>query len=288
MPVDPSAVGTVSGPFEQSWTSKDCLLYALGVGAGSESSTVELAFTTEHSEGMEQQVLPTMAVVLDTDVLETMKPVGDFDMSQVLHGEQRVEIHRPLPVQGRVVTTVEIIGLYDKGSGALVVNRSTSCDAVTGEPMFTNTWSGFLRGEGGFGGSRDDGAPQLAPPDGPPDHVLTYRTREDQGLLYRLSGDRHPLHSDPAYAARSGFPRPILHGLCTYGFTGRALLHTYCGGEAGRFRSIQARFSAPVFPGEQLTVQMWGSPSDGRAFFRTLATDGRVVLTAGACEFDPS
>jgi acyl dehydratase len=286
MPVDPGAVGTVSGPSEQSWTSKDCLLYALGVGAGSCSDSDEIAFTTENSEGVQQQVLPTMAAVLDTDVLETMKPVGDFDMSQVLHGEQRVEIHRPLPVRGRVVTTVEIIGLYDKGSGALVVNRSTSCDAATGEPMFTNTWSGFLRGEGGFGGPRDDGAPPVELPSTEPDAVLTYRTREDQGLLYRLSGDRHPLHSDPAYPARAGFPRPILHGLCTYGFTGRALLRTYCGGQAARFRSIQARFSAPVFPGEELTVG--GSPSDGRAHFRTSATDGRVVLTAGVCEFAPS
>jgi acyl dehydratase len=124
-------------------------------------------------------------------------------------------------------------------------------------------------------------------PDAPPRTVVRYSTRQDQGLLYRLSGDRHPLHSDPLYAARSGFPKPILHGLCTYGFTGRALLHTYCAGQAARFRAIQARFSAPVFPGEELTVEMWGEPADGRAHFQTRAADGRVVLSAGLCEFDP-
>ena len=282
MPVDPSAVGTVSGPFEQSWNSTDCLLYALAVGAGPD----EPAYTTEHSEGVPQQVLPTMAVVLDTDVLETMKPVGDFDVSQVLHGEQRVQLHRPIPVAGRVRTEVEIVGLYDKGTGALVVNRSVSRDAVTGEPLFTNTWSGFLRGEGGFGGPRDDGSQPIQRPDRDPDRVVRYRTREDQALLYRLCGDRHPLHSDPPYARRAGFPGPILHGLCTYGFTGRALLHTYCGGRADRFRSIQARFTSPVMPGEELTVRMWDGP--GNAQFETGAGTGpteRVVLAAGRCEF---
>ncbi|HEY2997692.1 MAG TPA: MaoC family dehydratase, partial [Acidimicrobiales bacterium] len=113
-----------------------------------------------------------------------------------------------------------------------------------------------------------------------PDHVVTYPTRTDQALLYRLSGDHNPLHSDPAFAQRAGFPRPILHGLCTYGFTGRALLHTVCGGDPAQFRSMSGRFSSPVFPGEALTVRVWVD-GEGRAAFQTVGPDGRVVLDAG-------
>ena len=137
----------------------------------------------------------------------------------------------------------------------------------------------FIRGEGGWGGDRGPSGPRNVAPERAPDHQVTYQTREDQALLYRLNGDRNPLHSDPKFAAKGGFPKPILHGLCTYGFTGRALLHELCGSEPSRFGSMEARFASPVMPGEALTVKMWDD-GDG-AVFQTCATDDRVVMDGG-------
>ncbi len=278
MPIDPDAVGATSEPVERSWTSKDCLLYAVGVGAGTE----ELAFTTENSDGIEQQVLPTFAVIAGAGGGGAMRSIGDFDPAQLVHGEQTFALHGPIPTEGRVRTVTTVTGIYDKGSGALVETESESVDAESGQPRFTTRSSAFIRGEGGFGGER--GPSKKTPlPERDPDHRVTYRTREDQALIYRLSGDRNPLHSDPAFAARAGFDRPILHGLCTYGFTGRALLHELCGSDPTRFRSMEGRFTSPVFPGEQLEVAIWSD--GGHAVFQTQGQDGRVVLV-GACEVE--
>ena len=156
--------------------------------------------------------------------------------------------------------------------------------ADSGEPLFTNRSSLFLRGEGGFGGDRGPSTSRTAAPDRAPDLSVTYQTRPDQALLYRLNGDRNPLHSDPAFAARGGFPKPILHGLCTYGFTGRGLLHLLCEGDPARFHGMEARFTSPVMPGEALTIDVWRT-GDGEAAFRTTASDGRVVLDGGLCTY---
>lgn len=278
MPIDPDAVGATSEPVERSWTSKDCLLYAVGVGAG----TDELAFTTENSEGVEQQVLPTFAVIAGAGGGGAMRRIGDVDPAQLVHGEQTFALHAPIPTEGRVRTVTTVTGIYDKGSGALVETESESVDAESGQPRFTTRSSAFIRGEGGFGGDR--GPSKKTPlPERDPDHRVTYRTREDQALIYRLSGDRNPLHSDPAFAARAGFDLPILHGLCTYGFTGRALLHELCASDPARFRSMEGRFTSPVFPGEQLDIAIWSD--GGQAVFQTQGQDGRVVLV-GACEVD--
>jgi len=285
MPIDPAAVGAKGEPVEHSWTSKDCLLYAIGVGAGAVDPLDELAFTTENTGSVSQQVLPTMAVVLGTGGFGAMQSIGTFNPAMLVHGEQSIELHRPLPAEGRVSTVGEIIGIWDKGKGALVESRSVSTDLADGEPLFSSVSSAFIRGEGGWGGERGPSGPRNVAPDGEPDHAVTYATRKDQALLYRLSGDRNPLHSDPAFAAMGGFPRPILHGLCTYGFTGRALLHTLCAGDPGRFRSMEGRFSSPVFPGESLTVKVWVS-EPGEAVFQTSGDDGRIVLDAGRCTFD--
>jgi acyl dehydratase len=145
--------------------------------------------------------------------------------------------------------------------------------------------SAFIRGEGGWGGERGPSGPRNEAPDRDPDATITYPTRPEQALVYRLSGDRNPLHSDPSFAALAGFDRPILHGLCTYGFTGRALLHELCGSDPARFRSMEGRFSSPVMPGEELTVQVWRT-GDGQAVYRTLASGDRVVLDSGAVTFD--
>jgi len=284
MPVNPDAVGLTSEPRERVWTSKDCLLYALGVGAGMDDPTgAELEFTTENSIGVTQRVLPTMAVVLPAGGLD-VSSLGQVDLTKMLHGDQSITLHREIPVEGRLRSTGTVVGLYDKGSAAVAVLEVTNVLADSGEPLFTNRMSLFLRGEGGFGGERGPSAFRNAAPERAPDHSITYQTRTDQALLYRLNGDRNPLHADPKFAAKGGFPKPILHGLCTYGFTGRALVHGLCGSDPARFRSMDARFTSPVMPGEALTIRMWDDGA-GRALFQTTGADGRVVLDGGLCTF---
>jgi acyl dehydratase len=202
----------------------------------------------------------------------------------LVHAEQAFELHRELPPAGAVRTVSKVTGIYDKGSGALVASEAHAVDVETGEPVITTRSAVFIRGEGGFGGDRGP-RDQWAPPDRAPDHKVTYPTRPDQALIYRLSGDYNPLHSDPEFAARAGFDRPILHGLCTYGVTGRALLHSVAGSDPARFRSMSGRFSSPVFPGESLTVSIW---VDGSAvLFRTAKDDGTVVIDRGRAEVTP-
>jgi acyl dehydratase len=284
MPINPDAVGTRSEPVRRSWDSKDCLLYAVGVGAGAQDPADELAFTTENSQDVDQKVLPTTAVVLGA-AGAGLGAIGTFNPVMLVHGEQGVELAREIPVEGELESVTEIVGIWDKGSGALVQTETVSSLVSDGQPLFTTTTGLFLRGEGGWGGERGPSS-SFEVPDKPADHEITYPTRIDQALLYRLSGDRNPLHSDPAFAKMAGFDRPILHGLCTYGFTGRALLHTLAGGDPGRFRSMNGRFSSPVFPGEALTVKVWRT-GDGEAAFQTLGPDGRVVLDAGRATFAP-
>jgi acyl dehydratase len=271
-------VGVPGEPAERSWDSKDALLYAVGVGAGLGDPLQELEFTTENSEGIEQKVLPTYAVLIAQG--RTSGSLGDFDRAMVVHAEQAIELHRPLPVAGIVRTTSTVTGIYDKGSGALVVTENVAVDAASGEPLATTRSSAFIRGEGGFGGERGTDA-AWDRPDREPDHQVTYQTRPEQALVYRLSGDRNPLHTDPKFAARGGFDRPILHGLCTYGVTGRALLHVLCDSEPARFRSMSGRFSRPVWPGESLTISVWREDGSDTALFQTTKDDGTVVIDRG-------
>jgi acyl dehydratase len=278
--LDHSAIGAESAPYERSWTSRDALLYAVGVGAGTDDPLKELAFTTENTGGLPQQVLPTYAVLLAQ--VPGARRIGEFDPAMLVHAEQAFELHRPLPAEGTVRTTSKVTGIHDKGSGALVVSESTAVDPATGEPLITSRGSAFIRGEGGFGGDRGP-RDEWALPDREPDHRITYPTRPEQALIYRLSGDRNPLHSDPAFAARAGFERPILHGLCTYGVTGRALLHALAGSDPARFTSMSGRFSSPVVPGESLTVSIW--TGEGTALFRTTKDDGTVVIDRGRATF---
>jgi acyl dehydratase len=273
MPLNPDAVGTESDPFETTWTSKDALLYAVGIGAGVD----ELAFTTENTSGVDQQVFPTFPVVMGSGGGSVMRNIGSFNPAMLVHGQQAVTLHRPIPVEGTATVVGKLTAMYDKGKAAVVVTESTA--TMDGEPLYTTMSSAFIRGEGGWGGERGPSGPQNVPPDRDPDHEVTYQTSPDQALVYRLSGDRNPLHSDPAFAAMGGFDRPILHGLCSYGFTGRALLHTLCGSDPARFGHIEARFASPVLPGEALTIRMWET-SDTEAVFTTSASD-RVVIDQG-------
>jgi acyl dehydratase len=283
MPLNPDAVGSTTEPVERTWTSTDCLLYALGVGAGAaDPFSFELDYTTENSVDVQQRVLPTFATVVGAGG-PWRSSIGTFDVAMLLHAGQSVTLDGPIPTSGTIRTTSTITGIYDKGSGALVVAESKSVDASNGEGRFSIATALFIRGEGGFGGPRGTSGDGGAISDREPDEVVTYPTRIDQALLYRLSGDRNPLHSDPVFAQRAGFDRPILHGLCTYGFTGRALLHTLCGSDDSRVRSMDGRFSKPTLPGDTLTVSMW--VEDTTARFRTTNQRGETVIDAGTFVF---
>jgi acyl dehydratase len=289
MGLNPDAVGVKSDPVERSWSHRDALLYALGVGAGAADPTgFELEFTTENSAGVTQRVLPTFTTIVGQGG-GARGSIGDYDPAMLVHGEQSIELHGEIPTQGKVLITTTVAGMYDKGSAGLVVLESESRHADSGEPAFTNRSTLFIRGAGGFGGPRspegdEESALAAEPlPGREPDEVLTYATRGDQALLYRLSGDRNPLHSDPVFAKRAGFDRPILHGLCTYGFTGRALLHAVCGSDPARFGAMRSRFSKPTMPGDTLTVSVWdiGERATGAYRFRTETQRGETVIDAG-------
>src|SRR6266702_3641898 len=284
-------VGVPGEPQERSWTSADALLYAVGVGAGLGDPLAELEFSTENSEGIQQQVLPTFGVLIAQ--ARVGRSLGSFDRARLVHAEQSFELHRPLPVEGTARTVSTVTGIHDKGSGALVVTENEAVDAATGEPLVTARSGTFIRGEGGFGGDRGGGGPWQRP-DRPADHHVTLATRPEQALIYRLSGDRNPLHADPMFAARDGFARPILHGLCTYGVTGRALLHTLCGSDPARFAAMSGRFTHPVLPGDSLTISIWlpdaadgsgDSGGGGTARFQTATQDGTVVIDRGLMRF---
>jgi acyl dehydratase len=275
MPLNHDIVGEDGEPADRTWTESDVLLYALGVGAGQEDPLAELEFTTENSTGAATRVLPTFANLIAAG--GGRGTLGDYDPAALVHAEQAFTLHQPLPVAGTARSVSRVTGIYDKGSGALVVTESSAADAATGEPLVTTRASLFIRGEGGFGGSRGPGQDwQL--PSGPPDEQVSYRIPADQALLYRLTGDRNPLHSDPKFAARGGFDRPILHGMCTYGYTGRALLHAVCGSDPARFASMEGRFTRPVLPGSEITISIWAGA--GTAFFRT-TSDGATVIDRG-------
>ncbi|MGI8794913.1 MAG: MaoC/PaaZ C-terminal domain-containing protein [Acidimicrobiales bacterium] len=283
MPINPDAVtGEWSEWTERKWSSKDALLYALGVGAGVEDPTGnELEFTTENSKDVQQRVLPTLAVIVG-GAGGGMRNIGTFNPAMLVDGGRTLEVHQELPVEGHIKSRGRVTGVYDKGSGAVIASESESVLADGDEPLFSLQSQVFIRGEGGFGGDRGP-SEKLDYPDRGPDKEVTYQTRADQALLYRLNGDRNPLHSDPEFAKLAGFPKPILHGLCTYGFTGRALLHALCDSDPTKFKGMSGRFSKPVMPGDTLSVQMW--IDGGQAMFKTVTQNGDTVIDQGTCSF---
>jgi acyl dehydratase len=260
-----------------SWEERDVLLYALGVGAGQADPLRELELTTENSAGKELHVLPTFGVLLTQDTIGM--GTLDADPTMAVHAEQALTLHRPLPVQGAAHVTARVVECLDKGSGALVATEAVAADPHTEEPFLSTRSAVFVRGAGGFGGPRGGTAPADLPAR-PPDATFGAGTRPDQALLYRLSGDRNPLHTDPEFSLRGGFDRPILHGLATYGITGRILFNALCGSDPKRFRAIAGRFTAPVFPGQQLVIKVWADGGDSFRF-QTETADRVVVLDRG-------
>jgi acyl dehydratase len=274
MSFDLSAVGTSSQPQPIAWSSKDCLLYALGLGAGPD----DLAYTTENSHGIPQQALPTMPVILGVD-FSVLSNLGTIDWTRLVHAEQGIELFRPFSVEGCATATTRLTDVWDKGKAAVIVTETTAVDDASQKPIFTTRSAVFIKGAGGFGGPRGPERPP-ARELGEPMASVTYPTTHSQPLLYRLSGDRNPLHSDPWFARKAGFDGPILHGLCTYGMTGRALISTVAKGDPTQLRSMHARFASPVMPGDTLHMEIWhDSPAEVR--FRTHLNDGTVVLSDG-------
>ena len=287
MAIDPSAIGAVTEPKIYDWTERDTLLYALGVGAG----TGDLAYTTENSHDIPQQVLPTFAVICCMG-FAAAPLVGSFNWGMLLHGSQEIRLSAPLPPSGSLSVVAEVADIQDKGAGknAILILRARGTDPATGAQVAETLTTLVIRGDGGFGGQPGQRAAAPEFPDREPDARIALPTRDDQALIYRLSGDRNPLHSDPWFAREmAGFPTPILHGLCTYGVAGRALLAELAGGQAARLTAVAARFSAPVFPGETLTTSIWRTES-GRAVYRTEAagpdgSNARVVLDDGVAHY---
>jgi acyl dehydratase len=255
MPIDPKkALGAQLGEGKYSWTKDQVILYHLGIGAGVPATDRgELEYTYEKN----LKVLPSYAVV---PVFGAIGSVGNipglsFNFAMLLHGEQDVEIHQPIPPEATVTNKGSVVGVYDKGKAALVVLEVKTRDEA-GKPLFTNRFSLFLRGEGGFGGESGPKAGN-EPPSRAPDGVITSPTLPQQALIYRLSGDKNPLHADPDFAKMGGFDKPIIHGLCSYGIVCKAIVDKVLGGDVTKVARYQARFAGVGFPGETYLTSYW-------------------------------
>ncbi|MCB5169106.1 MaoC family dehydratase N-terminal domain-containing protein [Streptomyces bambusae] len=271
MPIDAArALAADPRRSEIRWDHKDIQLYHLGLGAGRPATDPdELRYTLESK----LHVLPSFATVAGAGMamLGGLGAPGiDVDLAAVLHGGHSIELHRPIPVKGEAVSHSKVAAVYDKGKAAVVVLRSEVADADG--PLWTSDAQIFVRGEGGFGGERGPSA-RSEDPDRAPDRTALQPVREEQALLYRLSGDWNPLHADPEFAKLAGFDRPILHGLCSYGMTLKAVVDTVLGGDVSRVRSYRTRFAGIAFPGETLRMRMWES-------------EGRVQVAVTAVERD--
>ena len=273
MPVDLSAVGKKLPESTFTYTERDVMLYALGVGAG----TDELQFTYEGN----LKVLPTFGVIPAFPALFAMGSAMSVNPMMVLHGEQRIELHAPLPTSGTLTTSPSIRAIYDKGKGALLLVDAETRDAQ-GKLLCTNTFGAFARGEGGFGGDRGPSGPKNVPPKRPADATVEMATLPQQALIYRLSGDMNPLHADPTFAKMGGYDRPILHGLCTFGHVGRAVLRSYCDNDPAKLKALEVRFSGVVFPGETIVTEMWKTGDHELVVQARTKERGEAVISAAS------
>ena len=269
-----------------SYTARDTILYALGVGAATTNPVPqdELCFVFE--QGL--KALPTLPAILGDGPNWMADPATGIDINKVLHGEQFLTLHQPLPVSGTVIGRTRIEEIYDKGAdkGAVIYLTRTLHEQTSGTLLATVGYTVFLRGNGGFGGTAE-GAPKphALPSERAPDLTLELITRPEQAVIYRLSGDANPLHIDPQVARQGGFDRPLLHGLCSYGIAARAVLKLLCGNDPARLRRFDLRFATPVFPGETLRTEVWRE-GPGRAGFRVKVVERDVIaLNNGLVEY---
>jgi len=269
------------------YDEKDVMLYALGIGMGRDPlDEKELPFVYENN-GL--RVVPTFASVINRGSApperQRMPQKSQINFALVVDGERRITVHKPLPPKCEVVSDERMLAILDKGSatGAVLVQERVTREAASGEKLFTIVSSIFARGDGGFGGSPEGGPTLHSIPERAPDLVQECGTRPDQALLYALSGDRNPLHRDPNFAKLVGFPKPILHGLCSYGTACRAVLSALAQYRPERIKQFDVRFSKPVFPGETLVVEMW--QDGGTISYRASVKErpGTVVLNNGLC-----
>jgi len=268
MAIDLSLVGQKLPPSTFEYDDRDVMLYALGVGAGPD----ELQYVYERG----LKVVPTFGVVPAFPALMSLVTVVKVNPVMLLHGEQRIEVKKAFPIAAKVTTMSTIRAIYDKGRGALIVADAETTDEA-GEVLCVNTFGAFVRGEGGFGGDRGPSGPKNVPPERPPDEVVEMQTLPQQALIYRLSGDRNPLHADPNFAKMAGYDQPILHGLCTFGHVARAVIQKYCGGDPDRFKGLDVRFSGVVFPGDKIITEMW-KESNTQITLQAKTQRGEVVL----------
>jgi acyl dehydratase len=284
MPIDLSkALGAELAPLSYEYDQNKVMLYALGVGAG--ASPDDLKFVYENPPGL--SVLPTFGVIPPFPALMGLMsaPGVDINLLMLLHGEQYLEVRKhPVPTAGKLTTYPRIANVYDKGKGALIELEAETKDEA-GDVVYYNVFGTFIRGEGGFGGEKGP-APGNECPDRPPDKVSEEATLPQQALIYRLSGDINPLHADPGFASMAGFERPILHGLCSFGFAGRAVLREYADNEVERFKSIKVRFSRHVFPGETIVTEMWDE-GEGKIIFQVKTVErGEVSISNAAVQLE--
>lgn len=261
MPINPDvAIGAKLPSRTFAWTASDVLLYHLAIGAGSRpgdfTDPAVLRYTLDNDQ---QQVLPSFALVApsfhETDPPPLDLPGCEIDLAQVVHGSQSVNVHRPLPTEGRATLSTSITDIWDKGKAAVIWQEGVASDE-SGQPLWTVRSSIFVRGEGGWGGNR--GSSEFStPPDREADFSGAFSVTPQQAMLYRLCGDRNPLHADPDFAQRAGFPAPILHGLCSYGIVLREVTDGLLSGDAAGVGGFNARFAGVVFPGETIGVQAW-------------------------------
>ena len=267
----------------QRLTARDAVLYALSVGFGQDPLDArQLAFVDHHRD---LRALPLMAVVLGHPGFWLADPRTGVDAVRLVHGEQGIVVHRAFPIGGEVIGRTRVTGLVDKGPGrgALLYVEKLVLDAADETLLATTTATIVLRGDGGFGGPSGPVRPPHPVPATPPDHIVDLPTRPEQALLYRLNGDDNPLHADPAVAAAAGFPRPILHGLCTLGVVGHALLRTLGFYDPARLQTLDLRFSAPVYPGETIRTEIW---NDGAFQARVIERDV-LAVSNGRATFKP-
>lgn len=284
MPINAEALLRYEIPeVRQRLTARDAVLYALSVGLGQDPLDARQLDFVDHHRAL--RALPFMAVVLGHPGFWLADPRTRVDAVRLVHGEQGITVHRPFPIGGEVVGRTRVTGLVDKGPGrgALLYVEKRVTDAADDALLAVATATVFLRGDGGFGGTKGPVRPPHPMPGTAPDHVVDLPTRPEQALLYRLNGDDNPLHADPAVAEAAGFPRPILHGLCTLGIVGHALLRTLGGYDPARFQALDLRFSAPVFPGETIRTEIW----DNGAFQARVVGRDVLVASHGRAVFKP-